>query len=138
MIPFHIRWDPTGAELLVCSRKGAIKVFGMRESLLNCWSCLYSSTLNGERVLAAKWFHSGPKLVFGGSNSAAASSDAADRFSFSVAAFSPTLTGFGASARTGFVLITATGLIKVETRESTPVYMFIIRKKSKAKAFSIF
>ena len=112
--PFSLnRWDPNGIELLVCTRKGAIKVFSMRESLLNCWSCLYSSSLNGERVLTAKWFHSGPKLVFGGSNSASAASDAADRFSFSVTAFSPTLTGFGASARSGFVLVTATGLIKV-------------------------
>ena len=114
LFSIFFRWDTNGAELLVCTRNGGIKVFSMRESLLNCWTCIHSSTLAGERIVAAKWFHAGPKLVFGNSGgNTAAATDVSDRFSFSFAPFTPTLTGFGGSPRNGFVLVTATGLVKV-------------------------
>lgn len=59
-----LEWDLAGDNLLVADASGCVQIWGMKEHILNDWSCLGSALFPGEQILSAVFFHNGKKVCF--------------------------------------------------------------------------
>ncbi|XP_048002317.1 mediator of RNA polymerase II transcription subunit 16 [Leguminivora glycinivorella] len=109
-----LEWDSEGKQLLVATTEGEVSVFGMKEFLLNEWSCLYTASFPGEHVIKAAFFHNGRRV----SCDKKPDVPAAERLQ--LLRPTPTLKGFGGIACEGACIITATGLIGALTPSGEP------------------
>lgn len=57
-----LQWDFTGDLLLIADENGCVKIFKTKDYVLNEWTLLSQSNLQGEHILAAAFFHSGKKV----------------------------------------------------------------------------
>lgn len=58
-----LQWNFTGELLLVANQSGCIKIYKNRDHLLNDWSLVLKTELQGEHILAAAFFHCGKKVT---------------------------------------------------------------------------
>ncbi|XP_073964680.1 mediator complex subunit 16 [Choristoneura fumiferana] len=118
-----LEWDSEGKQLLVGTVEGEVSVFGMKDYLLNDWTCLYHASFPGEHVIKAVFFHNGRRVVVSDKKAdapapAPAPAPATDRIQ--LLRPTPTLKGFGGIACEGACIITATGLIGALTPAPEP------------------
>jgi hypothetical protein len=57
-----LQWDFTGDLLLIADENGSIKVYRAKDHILNDWTLVLQTVLEGEHILAAAFFHSGKKI----------------------------------------------------------------------------
>ncbi|VVD05406.1 unnamed protein product, partial [Leptidea sinapis] len=101
-----IEWDGEGKHLLVATSVGDVSVFCQKDYLLNDWSCLYSASFPGERIVKAIFFHNGRRVV-----PLEKKPDIPIAERLQVLRLTPTLKGFGGVACEGACVITGTGLL---------------------------
>ncbi|CAG9855995.1 unnamed protein product [Phyllotreta striolata] len=102
-------WDYTGELLLVADESGHVRIYSAKEHILNDWSIVLQTTLQGEHILAATFFHSGKRIIF--------NTDKKDNSSylekFQHVKFACSVKQFGNKPAVGALLLTATGMLAV-------------------------
>lgn len=58
-----LEWDLSGENLVVGDANGLVQIWGMKDHLLNDWTCFGSATFYGENILSAAFFHNGRKVI---------------------------------------------------------------------------
>ena len=58
-----LEWDPPGEKLMVATATGQVSIWSMRDHVLNVWTCLGTTNLNGEFIIGAAFFHNGRKVL---------------------------------------------------------------------------
>ncbi|XP_047513860.1 mediator of RNA polymerase II transcription subunit 16 isoform X1 [Pieris napi] len=110
-----LEWDGEGKHLLVATTVGDVYVYGQKDYLLNEWTCLYTGSFPGERVIKAIFFHNGRRVVVSDKKSEISM---AERFQLSRS--TPTLKGFGGAGREGVCVVTGSGLVGAVSGRSAP------------------
>lgn len=59
-----LEWDLGGEYLVLADINGVVQIWGMKDHILNDWTCLGSATFHGEKILSAAFFHNGKKVIF--------------------------------------------------------------------------
>lgn len=59
-----LEWDLSGEYLLVTDISGVVQVWGMKDHILNDWTCLGTASFPGEHILSAVFFHNGKKVNY--------------------------------------------------------------------------
>lgn len=57
-----LQWDSTGEFLLTADESGCVRVYQTKEHILNEWTLILQTVLQGEHVLSAAFFHSGKRV----------------------------------------------------------------------------
>lgn len=57
-----LQWDFTGELLLIGDENGNVRIYKTKEHILNEWSLVLQTTLQGEHILSAAFFHSGKRV----------------------------------------------------------------------------
>lgn len=58
-----LQWDFTGELLLVADESGCVRIYSTKDHILNEWSIVLQTVLQGEHILAAAFFHSGKRVL---------------------------------------------------------------------------
>ncbi|XP_038217687.1 mediator of RNA polymerase II transcription subunit 16 [Zerene cesonia] len=101
-----LEWDCEGKQLLVATTVGDVSVFGQKDHLLNEWTCLYSASFPGEKIIKGIFFHNGRRVVAHDKKL-----DAPINEKFQMLQQTPTLKGFGGVGGAGACVVTGTGLV---------------------------
>lgn len=58
-----LQWDFTGEFLLTADESGCVRVYQTKEHILNEWTLILQTVLQGEHILSAAFFHSGKRVL---------------------------------------------------------------------------
>ncbi|XP_049826759.1 mediator of RNA polymerase II transcription subunit 16 isoform X2 [Aethina tumida] len=116
-----LQWDFTGELLLIGDENGNVRIYKTKEHILNEWSLVLQTTLQGEHILSAAFFHSGKRVCL--------NSEKKDNISyvdkFQQVKFACSVKQFGGRPATGALLLTTTGMLAAvllpQTTSQTPM-----------------
>ncbi|XP_018564951.1 mediator of RNA polymerase II transcription subunit 16 [Anoplophora glabripennis] len=102
-----LQWDFTGELLLIADESGCVRIYRTKDYILNDWTLVLQTTLQGEHVLAAAFFHSGKRICL--------NSEKKDCSSyiekFQHVKFACSVKQFGGRPTSGALLLTTTGML---------------------------
>ncbi|CAH1776892.1 unnamed protein product [Owenia fusiformis] len=101
-------WDSSGTRLLVVDQSGLMKLWSMKEFLLNDWECVAETNCcEGEEIVTATWLHTGLMInLHSEKRDSALYSDKYIR-----AKFNPSLRSFGSTPMEGWVAVSSTNMV---------------------------
>ncbi|XP_074042596.1 mediator complex subunit 16 [Leptinotarsa decemlineata] len=102
-----LQWDFTGELLLIADENGCVKIYKTKEYILNDWSLVLQTVLEGEHILASAFFHSGKRICL---NSEKKDSPSYTE-KFQHVKFTPSVKQFGGRPASGALLLTTTGML---------------------------
>jgi mediator of RNA polymerase II transcription subunit 16 len=102
-----LQWDFTGDLLLIADENGSIKVYRAKDHILNDWTLVLQTVLEGEHILAAAFFHSGKKICLNSEKKD--SSLYMEKFHH--VKFACSVKQFGGRPASGALLLTTTGML---------------------------
>ncbi|XP_063921461.1 mediator of RNA polymerase II transcription subunit 16 isoform X1 [Zophobas morio] len=124
-----LQWDFTGDLLLVADENGSIKIYKAKEHILNDWTLVLQTVLEGEHILAAAFFHSGKKICLNSEKKD--SSLYIEKFHH--VKFACSVKQFGGRPASGALLLTTTGMLcSILLPQSTSQVPMVISTESLA------
>ncbi|XP_017783710.1 PREDICTED: mediator of RNA polymerase II transcription subunit 16 isoform X2 [Nicrophorus vespilloides] len=102
-----LQWDSTGELLLMADESGSIQIYQMKEHVLNEWNLKWQTSLHGEHILSAAFFHSGKKTCLNPEKKDSLFYNE----KFQNVKFACSVKQFGSRPATGALLLTSTGLL---------------------------
>ncbi|XP_019628593.1 PREDICTED: mediator of RNA polymerase II transcription subunit 16-like [Branchiostoma belcheri] len=113
-----LEWDPSGTQLLSAERFGEVKLWSMKDYLVNDWHLVTSVDLDGEEIVTLQWLHVGGRLTLNNMNM----NSTVFNEKITHQSYTPSLSEFGGKACNGWVAVTATGMVYITalSKEGTP------------------
>lgn len=117
-----LQWDFTGDLLLVTDENGCIRVFKSKDQVLNEWSAILQTNLEGENILCTAFFHSGKKICINFDKK----DSAFYMEKFQNVKFACSVKQFGVRPANGVLILTTTGMLSAvlfpqTTSQSVPI-----------------
>ncbi|KAJ8924150.1 hypothetical protein NQ315_006934 [Exocentrus adspersus] len=102
-----LQWDFTGELLLIADESGCVRIYRPKDYILNDWALVLQTTLQGEHILAAAFFHSGKRICLN-----AEKKDCSSYIEkFQHVKFACSVKQFGGRPASGALLLTTTGML---------------------------
>ncbi|XP_078584716.1 mediator of RNA polymerase II transcription subunit 16-like [Branchiostoma floridae x Branchiostoma japonicum] len=113
-----LEWDPSGTQLLSAERFGEVKLWSMKDYLVNDWHLVTSVDLDGEEIVTLQWLHVGGRLTLNNMNM----TSTVFNEKITHQSYAPSLSEFGGKACNGWVAVTATGMVYITalSKDNTP------------------
>ncbi|CAH0551682.1 unnamed protein product [Brassicogethes aeneus] len=102
-----LQWDFTGELLLIGDEAGNVRIYKTKDHILNEWTLVLHTTLQGEHILSAAFFHSGKRICLNSEKKDSSSYN--DKFQH--LKFACSVKQFGGRPATGALLLTTTGML---------------------------
>ncbi|XP_071053506.1 mediator of RNA polymerase II transcription subunit 16 isoform X2 [Onthophagus taurus] len=102
-----LQWDFTAELLLLADECGHIRIYKSKDHLLNDWQLFSETSLDGEHILAAAFFHSGKKICLNLEKKESSSYTE----KFQNVKFSCSVKKFGSRPCNGALILTTTGML---------------------------
>ncbi|XP_044744307.1 mediator of RNA polymerase II transcription subunit 16 [Coccinella septempunctata] len=102
-----LQWDSTGELLLVADQNGYARIYREKDHLLNEWTVVAQTNLEGENIISAAFFHTGKKICINPEKKD--SSIYSDKFTH--LKFACSVKQFGGRPCNGVLLLTSTGML---------------------------
>ncbi|XP_060526788.1 mediator of RNA polymerase II transcription subunit 16 isoform X2 [Cylas formicarius] len=102
-----LQWDFTGELLLIGDENGCIRIYKIKDHILNDWNLLLQTVFPGEHILAAAFFHPGKKVCLNTEKKDCSSY----LEKFQHVKFACSVKQFGGRPANGALLLTTTGML---------------------------